>query len=177
MTTTFGFRNVHYYAAAATQYGTLVKGGYEYDGMSYDGKFQHPAPFNTCTGCHNPHSLEMDLEACATCHAGVETAEDLAGIRMAGSLMDYDGDGDAEEGIGEEYAGLQEKLGEAITAYAKEVAEADIVYDASAYPYWFGDANANGTKDDDEKGLLLTPFAQGRLQLPGGGQGSGCVRT
>ncbi len=152
VTTTFGFRNVHYYAAAATQYGTLAKGGYEYDGMSYDGKFQHPAPFNTCNGCHDPHSLEMNLEACATCHEGVETAEDLAGIRMAGSLMDYDGDGDAEEGIGEEYAGLQEKLGEAITAYAKEVAEADIVYDASAYPYWFGDANANGTKDDDEKG-------------------------
>ena len=63
VTTTFGFRNVHYFAAAATQYGTLVKGGYEYDGQSYDGKFQHPAPFNTCNGCHNPHTLELNIEA------------------------------------------------------------------------------------------------------------------
>lgn len=29
-----GFRNIHYYAAAATKYGTLAKGGYEYDGKS-----------------------------------------------------------------------------------------------------------------------------------------------
>jgi hypothetical protein len=150
VTTTFGFRNIHYYAAAATQYGTLAKGGYEYEGMSYDGKFEHPAPFDTCTGCHDAHSLEMNLEACATCHEGVETAEDLAGIRMAGSLMDYDGDGDAEEGIGEEYAGLQEKLGEAITAYATEVAGADIVYDSSAHPYWFADADADGAKGEEE---------------------------
>jgi hypothetical protein len=151
VTTTFGFRNVHYFAAAATQYGTLAKGGYEYDGQSYDGKFDHPAPFNTCIGCHDPHALEMDLEACATCHEGVESAEDLAAIRMAGSLMDYDGDGDAEEGIGEEYAGLQELLGEAITAYAKEVSKVDIIYNSAAHPYWFGDANANGKFDEGEK--------------------------
>ncbi len=151
VTTTFGFRNVHYFAAAATQFGTLVKGGYEYDGMSYDGKFQHPAPFNTCNGCHNPHSLELNLEACATCHAGVKTTEDLAGIRMAGSLMDYDGDGNAEEGIGEEYAGLQEKLLAAIQAYAAEVAKAPIGYDAAVYPYFYGDADESGTLDEGEK--------------------------
>src|SRR5690606_24442073 len=29
-----GFTNIHYYAAAATQYGTLAKGGYEYGGLS-----------------------------------------------------------------------------------------------------------------------------------------------
>ncbi len=56
---------------------------------------------------------------------------------MAGSLMDYDGDGDAEEGVGEEMAGLQEKLLAAITAYGKEVAKADIGYDAVTYPYFF----------------------------------------
>jgi hypothetical protein len=92
----------------------------------------------------------MNLEACATCHEGVETAEDLADIRMAGSLMDYDGDGDAEEGIGEEYAGLQEKLGEAITAYATGSGRADIVYDSSAHPYWFADADADGAKGEEE---------------------------
>ncbi len=78
VTTTFGFRNVHYFAAAATQYGTLVKGGYEYDGESYDGKFQHPAPFNTCVGCHDQHAPELNIEQCGTCHQGVKTVEDLA---------------------------------------------------------------------------------------------------
>ncbi len=152
VTTTFGFRNVHYFAAAATQYGTLAKGGYEYDGLSYDGKFEHPAPFNTCNGCHDSHSLELKLEDCQACHVDVKTAEDLADIREAGSLMDYDGDGDAEEGIGQEYAGLQEKLSQALAAYAKEVAKADIAYNPAAYPYWFADANANGKADEGEKG-------------------------
>ncbi len=151
VTTTFGFRNVHYFAAAATQYGTLVKGGYEYDGQSYDGKFQHPAPFNTCNGCHNPHTLQLNLEQCATCHQGVKTLEDLAKIRMPGSLMDYDGDGDAKEGVQSEYAGLQAKLLAALQAYAKETAKADIVYDKDAYPYFYGDKNANGKRDEGER--------------------------
>ncbi len=151
VTTTFGFRNVHYFAAAATQYGTLVKGGYEYDGQSYDGKFQHPAPYDTCIGCHNSHTLKLDVAQCATCHAGVKTTEDLAKIRMNGSLVDYNGNGDAKEGIGAEMAGLQAQLLTAIKAYAKEVAKVDIGYDAATYPYWFADANANGKLDKGEK--------------------------
>ncbi len=151
VTTTFGFRNVHYFAAAATQYGTLVKGGYEYDGMSYDGKFNHPAPYNTCNGCHDPHKLELKINECGACHEGVKTIDDLAKVRMNGSLMDYDGDGNVKEGIESELAGLQEKLLAAITAYGKEVAKADIGYDAATYPYWFADANANGKLDKGEK--------------------------
>ena len=150
VTTTFGFRNVHYFAAAATQYGTLAKGGYEYDGQLYDGKFEHPAPYDTCNGCHNPHTLALDVKECATCHTDVKTAEDLAKIRMAGSLMDYDGDGDAKEGVAVELAGLQEKLLAAIKAYAKEVGETDIGYDAATYPYFFADKNANGKLDEGE---------------------------
>lgn len=150
VTTTFGFISIHYAAAAATQYGALAQGGYEYEGMSYDGQFLHPAPFDTCIGCHDAHSLELNLETCATCHAGVKTVEDLAGIRMAGSLMDYDGDGDVKEGIGEEFAGLQEKLYAAIQAYAQEVIEAPVVYDAGTYPYWFVDTNGDGKADADE---------------------------
>ena len=150
VTTTFGFRNVHYFAAAATQYGTLAKGGYEYDGQLYDGKFQHPEPYDTCNGCHNPHTLALDVKECATCHTDVKTAEDIAKIRMQGSLMDYDGDGDAEEGVAVELAGLQEKLLAAIKAYAKEVAKTDIGYDAATYPYFFADKNANGKLDEGE---------------------------
>lgn len=152
VTTTFGFRNVHYFAAAATQYGTLVKGGYEYEGMSYDGKFEHPEPYNTCNGCHNPHTLELDVKECATCHAGVAKVEDIAKIRMPGSLMDYDGDGDAKEGVASELAGLQEKLLTAIKAYAKEVSKADIGYDAATYPYFFADKNGDGKLDKGEGG-------------------------
>ena len=36
-----GFLNIHYYAAAATKYGTHALGGYQYEGMSYDGNFAH----------------------------------------------------------------------------------------------------------------------------------------
>ena len=144
VTTTFGFRNVHYFAAAATQYGTQAKGGYEYNGQSYDGKFQHPAPYDTCVGCHNQHTSELEIKECATCHTGVTKVEDIAKIRMAGSQMDYDGDGSAKEGIGEELTGLQEKLLAAIQAYAKEVSKADIGYDAATYPYFFADKNADG---------------------------------
>jgi hypothetical protein len=151
VTTTFGFRNVHYFAAAATQYGTLAKGGYEYDGQSYDGKFEHPAPYNTCIGCHNSHTLQLDVQKCATCHTGVKTPEDLAKIRMNGSLVDYNGNGDVKEGVEAEMAGLQAKLLTAIQAYAKEVAKADIAYNAEAYPYWYADANANGKADESEK--------------------------
>ncbi len=151
VTQTFGFRNVHYFAAAATQYGTLVKGGYEYDGMVYDGKFRHVDGYNTCKSCHNPHTLEVKIEECAACHKDVKAKADLLNIRMNGSLMDYDGDGNAKEGVSAEVAGLQEKLFTAIQAYAKEVAKKDIGYDSATYPYFFGDANANGKLDQDEK--------------------------
>ena len=70
---------------------------------------------------------------------------------MNGSLMDYDGDGDAKEGMQAEFAGLQEKLLTAIKAYAKEVAKADIGYDAATYPYFFADTNANGKLDEGER--------------------------
>ncbi len=58
-----GFRNIHYFAAAATQYGTQAKGGYEYDGNSYDIKFYHVDGFNTCNTCHDPHTLEINIVA------------------------------------------------------------------------------------------------------------------
>jgi hypothetical protein len=150
VTTTFGFRDVHYLAAGVTQNGTLVKGGYEYDGQSYDGKFQHPAPYDNCIACHNQHTSKLDVAKCATCHTGVKTTEDLAKIRMNGSLEDFNGNGDTKEGIQAEVAGLQAKLLTAIQAYAKEVAKKDIAYDAATYPYWFTDTNSNGKADPDE---------------------------
>jgi hypothetical protein len=135
-----GFRNVHYYAAAATKYGTLAKGGYEYEGNSYDANFAHVEEFDTCIECHDMHTLELKLEECSVCHAGVASVEDLRDVRMAGSLVDYDGDGDMEEGIYYEIEGLRDMLYQALQAYGSEVTGSGVVYDAAAYPYFFDDA-------------------------------------
>jgi osmotically-inducible protein OsmY len=135
-----GFRNIHYYAAAATKYGTMAKGGYEYEGKSYDANFAHVEAFDTCVKCHDSHTLELKVEACSECHTGVASAEDLRNVRMQGSLVDYDGDGDVTEGIYSELEGIREVLYQAIQAYASEVAGAPIVYNADAYPYWFTEA-------------------------------------
>lgn len=147
---TMGFVNIHYFAAAATLYGSQVQGGYEYAGKSYDYKNDHVAGYNSCIGCHNPHTLELKLEECAVCHQGVASVEDVRNIRMAGSMVDYDGDGDITEGVAFEIDGLREMLYQAIQAYASEVAGAPIVYDAGAYPYFFNDTNANGAVDEGE---------------------------
>ena len=147
-----GFKNVHYFAAAATQYGAQAEGGYQYDGNSYDIKFYHVDGFNTCNTCHDPHTLEIDLASCQTCHTDVNTVEDFEKVRMAGSEADYDGDGNVEEGVVEEIAGVQETLFTAIQTYASEVAGTGIAYSPTAYPYFFADANDNGQADEGEGG-------------------------
>ncbi|MBE7551771.1 MAG: hypothetical protein HS126_11950 [Anaerolineales bacterium] len=145
-----GFTNIHYYAAAATKYGTVAKGGYQYEGKTYDGNFAHVEAFDTCIECHNPHTLEVRVEQCSECHTNVAGVEDLRNIRMPGSLVDYDGDGDTEEGIAAEIAGMQEILYEAIQFYAIEKSQAPIVYDPATHPYFFLDTNKNGQPDPDE---------------------------
>ncbi len=144
------FINIHYFAAAATLYGSEVNGGYQYAGNRYDGKFQHEAGINTCIGCHNQHTLEIRIETCKECHTNVTSKEDLAKIRMNGSLTDYNGNGDVTEGISAEVAGMQAFLLQAIQAYGKEVAGTPIAYDPASYPYFFNDTNANGTVDAEE---------------------------
>lgn len=146
----FGFRNVHYYAAAATLYGGETMGGYQYDGMTYDAKNDHVEGYNTCTGCHNPHTLEVKVEQCAFCHEDVATAEDLKSIRMVSSNSDYDGDGDNGEGMYYEIEGLQALLMTEIQKYAADKAGAAILYDSASYPYWFIDTNSNGSADEGE---------------------------
>jgi len=145
-----GFINIHYFAAAATLYGTQTKGGYEYAGKAYDAKNDHVQGYNTCVGCHNPHTLELKVEECQVCHTNVASKEDLRKIRMPGSLMDYDGDGDTTEGIASEIEGLQAMLLQAIQAYGKDVAGTPIAYNAAVYPYFFKDTNGDGTASEDE---------------------------
>jgi len=145
-----GFRNIHYYAAAATLYGGMAMGGYQYDGLAYDSKNNHVENFDSCIGCHNSHTTQLKIDACANCHQGVASPEDLRNIRMAGSMRDYDGDGDTQEGIASEVAGLQEILMSSIQAYAKEKAGTAIAYNANAYPYFVIDTNEDGQAGDDE---------------------------
>jgi hypothetical protein len=144
-----GFTNIHYFAAAASRYGSEVSGGYEYEGKAYDPFFEHVPGVQTCTDCHNSHSLEINIDTCATCH-GVSSVEELKDVREPSSMEDYDGDGNVAEGIYYEIQGVQELLMSAIQGYAKEVAGTDIVYDAGSYQYFFADANANNAVDEGE---------------------------
>ena len=145
-----GFINIHYYAATATKYGTMAKGGYEYDGKSYDGFFAHVEEFSTCIDCHDSHTLEVKVDQCAHCHDGVETAEDLYDVRMVSSAVDYDGDGDIDEGIYYEIAGLQDMLYAAMQAYSADVIGTGLIYDEHSYPYFFNDTNGDGAASEDE---------------------------
>lgn len=145
-----GFTNIHYFAAAVSRYGTQVKGGYEYPGKLYDVLFEHVDGISECADCHDSHSLEIKIDTCAACHSGVAATEDLKNVRMAGSTVDYDGDGDVDEGVFYELEGVREKLFTAMQAYASEVSGMGLVYSSSAYPYFFIDANDNGTLEDEE---------------------------
>jgi hypothetical protein len=144
-----GFINIHYFAAGATLYGGEVQAGYQYEGKVYQPRTSHPAPYQECTDCHNMHSLEVKAEECGECHEGVSTVDDLLDTRMEGSLEDYDGDGDAEEGMYYELQGLQELLYQAILAYSAEKG-APVVYESHTYPYFFADTNADGEPGEDE---------------------------
>jgi hypothetical protein len=144
------FINIHYYAAAATLYGSVVNGGYQYAGQIYEGQNRHVEGFESCTDCHNSHTLEVKVELCAECHSNVDSLESLQTIRMGGSLVDYDGDGNVGEGIADEIKGLQNLLLVAMQSYSSELAGAQLGYRATAYPYFFNDLNANGEVDDDE---------------------------
>jgi hypothetical protein len=145
-----GFINIHYRAAGATRYGTQAKGGYEYAGNTYKGYFPHNGIQQRCADCHEQHALKVRVELCATCHvqANIKSKKDLLKIRM--TAIDFDGDGNVEEGMAEEIGTLHEALLKAIQTYAAEVAKSPIVYDSHNYPYFFVDKNANGKADGPE---------------------------
>jgi hypothetical protein len=140
------FVNVHYAAAAATQYGGIAMGGYQYPARAYDVAFAHVKGHDSCTSCHDAHSLEVQTASCAGCHEDVLGAENLRSVRLEGAGVDYDGDGDVSEGIQDEITGLQEALYGALRSYART----PIVYDAHIYPYFFIDTNMDGVADGDE---------------------------
>jgi hypothetical protein len=144
------FTNIHYYPAAATLFAGRARGGYQYPGEVYDTRFRHVDGFNTCTGCHDPHSARPRVDACAGCHAGVKDLADLRMIRMmSSSNRDYDGDSDVREGVYHELAGLKDKLLDAIRRYGVEK-NAPLCYKSAVHPYWFQDGNGDGACSTDE---------------------------
>ena len=145
--TKLSFSNIHYFAAAASQFGTFVKGGYEYAEHEYDARFSHITGYNACNTCHNPHSLQVNLKACNTCHVGIKDPKD---IRYIGSQVDYDGDGDITEGMYYEIQHIMDKVYATIQRYARTVLNQPIVYNGDLNPYWFFDNNGNGVADADD---------------------------
>lgn len=140
-----GFINIHYAAAAASLMGSEARGGYQYEGKIYKGKFTHVPNLATCTDCHNPHTLEVAQESCSSCHQNISQFSD---IRM--SPIDFDGDGDTTEGIANPIATLHERLDVAIRTYAAEVAGTAIVYYSGSFPYFFTDSDGDGSASGDE---------------------------
>lgn len=139
------FINIHYFATAASLFGTEVQGGFEYPDKEYRGRFTHVPNLNGCVNCHQPHTLEVELESCTSCHQGVES---FADIRM--SPIDFDGDGDTSEGISNPINAMHEQLGQAIQVYATDVVGTAIVYDSGSYPYFFVDGDMDGAASADE---------------------------
>jgi hypothetical protein len=146
------FRNVHYFAAGATLFGDAAKGAYQYDGQTYVGQ-NTTHPLNKCTDCHDVHQLTVKVDACKGCHTNVSSVEDLEKIRYASDTTDWNGNGDVAEGVAVEIGSFRDALYAGIQAYAEKNGT-PILYDALAYPYWFVDADKDGTADVGDEGAI-----------------------
>lgn len=160
----YTFTNIHYFAASASLFGTDVKGGYEYNGNTYEGRNKftaHNGKRDTCVKCHAregsaefpDHHFKPEVKDCSGCHTGIT---DFGDIRPGG-ITDWDGDGSTTEGLKGEIEGLRAALYTAIRAYAEAVivptnAGWYICYDSvgASGQYFFKDVNNNGVKDADE---------------------------
>ena len=156
-----GFENVHYFAAGATMYAGLARGGYQYaDAEAYDVRFRHVPSHDTCFECHDQHTLEVQVDTCQTCHPTLLTADDAKDIRMMPSATrDYDGDGDLSEGVYHEIETLRETLYSSLQAYAGDVGVDDICYEAHTYPYFFIDTDGSGGACDASEATYANGYA------------------
>jgi hypothetical protein len=141
------FISPHYNFAASTQLGGLAGSGFEYPDREYAGYFAHAYGAETCTDCHNKHSLQVDPQLCSACHTNVVDYQDFGAIRV--QTADYDGDSDTQEGIRAEIEGLQQLLLNAMREYAVEITTTPIIW-GDQFPYFFIDVNNNGIIDAAE---------------------------
>ena len=147
----FGFKNVHYFPAAAVRQGSAAQVGYEYAGMSYAGAWAHPGG----SGCNNCHSGKLtqhtflpkdNFDTCKMCHATVANVDEIRSSGKHG--VDYDGDGSATERLADEVGGLASALLAQMHEVVVAAGGTGICYAAGAYPYFFVDTNGNGQCDD-----------------------------
>ena len=117
--------NLHNGPAGPTLYGVAASGGYEYPAQEYAGRYPHVTEFNTCSECHDAHALAVDPERCSACHLGAKTPADLRAIRT--SNIDYDGDGDTNEGMAGEIQTMEQKLQLAINRYTANTEGVDSI--------------------------------------------------
>jgi hypothetical protein len=143
-----GFINVHYRPAAATRWGSEVRGGYQYPDREYVGFFEHVRDYRQCSQCHDAHSLAVNPQQCSPCHLNVVGLGDLRGIRR--DTTDWSGQGDTTRGVAFEIGALWARLYDAIQDYAVEVVDTPIVYSPQVNPYFFIDTDGDGVADPDE---------------------------
>ncbi len=143
------FINPHYRLAAATNLGGYGQAGYQYPGKTYSGRFLHAKPIATCVSCHDPHSLKVAEETCATCHQTGNPAD----IRV--QHVSFDGSGDIEKGIKADIEANADKLKQTYITYAAKVAGTPMVFDGGRYPYFFADANGDGVIDQNAEGKVV----------------------
>ncbi len=144
----------HYYASAAVRAGADAGTGYQYEGKSYVGTFTHAPGVETCTTCHDPHSLHnrkpenADTNLCQTCHSEVKSWQEYRTVTM--SKVDYDGDG-VVESMYDEIEGMKAILKHAMSQYSAKVGDGTMLgMNYEVYPYAFIDTNKDGQISEDE---------------------------
>ncbi|MBW1756734.1 MAG: chitobiase/beta-hexosaminidase C-terminal domain-containing protein [Deltaproteobacteria bacterium] len=161
----YNFINIHYFAAAATFFGSDVQGGYEYEGSTYRGQNTfvglHTLDGRTlvdCIGCHmnasddpgdkERHTFLPQVQDCNLCHSG-------------GAFRDLSGSpGDNFR----EIEALKGDLLAAIQDYAVNglPQASPVIYDSHAYPYWFKDngqgANYGNRYQDFDFDMLTAAY-------------------
>ncbi len=143
----------HYYHAAAVHQGSDAGVAYEYEGKTYVGAFLHANTVDSCTKCHDPHSLhtrdipESDASLCSTCHSNVSGWADYRSVNM--SKVDFDGDGKVEP-IFDEIEGMKAVLAEAMSKYSLAATGTGFGLKLESYPYTFIDTNQDGMIDESE---------------------------
>jgi hypothetical protein len=99
------------------------------------------------------HQLTVKVDACKGCHTNVNSVEDLEAIRYSTDTTDWNGNGDVAEGVYAEIDSFREALYAGIQAYAEQQGTA-ILYNGASYPYFFADADNDGTPDTTSSGGL-----------------------
>jgi hypothetical protein len=145
------FITPHYAFASATWLGSEGNAGYEYTQKEYVGRFEHAVGVQTCTQCHDAHSLHINTtqegaDLCSTCHSNVTGYSDYRNITFSG--IDYDNDG-VVEGMYHEIEGVRSILYQAMQRYASEVLGESIGW-LDQYPYLFKDSNSDGVISEEE---------------------------